>query len=193
MNKKYNIIYVDPPWAYSRNYGGNPKNGGFQYPSLTVYDLVTLRVDEIAAKNAALLFWVTAPKLEDAFPIIVSWGFHYKTVAFDWRKVDSKGKPRCGLGHYSRSSHEFCLLAIRGSMKRMDANVMQTIDYPVTKHSAKPPEVRDRIVRLFGDLPRIELFARDRVQGWDSVGLDLSGKDIRTELDELIQGTWKQS
>ena len=116
------------------------------------------------------------PKLDEVFALISAWGFEYKTCAFTWVKRN-KIAPTWfwGMGRWTRANAELCLLATKGSPKRVSAGVHSIIDTPIGKHSAKPAIVRDRIVELCGDLPRIELFARDRVSGWDAWGNEVSG------------------
>ena len=109
--------------------------------------------------------------LPSALRVIESWGFIYNTAAFTWVKKNKKANTWFwGMGNWTRSNPEICLLAIKGKPKRMNASVHSIIDRPILSHSEKPPEVRDKIVQLCGDLPRIELFARDITSGWDVWG-----------------------
>ena len=181
---KYKIILTDVPWDYYNPKLYKPSMGGVPYPTLSLYELKSLPVQQIADKDCALFFWATHPKLPEAFEIIEAWGFKYVTSAFVWFKTYKNGRPVLGLGHYTRGNTEFCLLAKRGCIRRLETAtaVSQVIVAPRKKHSAKPPEVQDRIVQLMGDLPRIELFARERTPGWDSLGLDLDGIDIRKSM-----------
>ena len=178
MNK-YKIIYADPPWLYQR-----PMKK-FPYPMMDIESLKSIPVNEIADKDCVLFMWITYPQLDQAFGIIDAWGFKYRTNAFTWVKTYDSGKLYFGLGHYTRSNPEICLLSIKGGIHkyRKSKKVEQVLISPIGKHSQKPPEIRDRIVELFGDLPRIELFARQRVPGWDSLGNDLDGMDIRNSIN----------
>lgn len=172
----YPIIYADPPWAYS----DRGCNGAAEphYPTMSFDEIAALPVSAMVAPDAALFLWATFPKIEDALRLIPAWGFHYKSIAFLWLKT--KGvKPFFGLGRWTRGNAEPCLLATRGHPRRASAGVSQligldapeeTFDAPVRRHSAKPPEVRERIVQLMGALPRVELFARESVPGWDCWG-----------------------
>ena len=177
MNK-YKIIYADPPWLYQR-----PMKK-FPYPMMDIESLKSIPVNEIADKDCVLFMWITYPQLDQAFEIIDAWGFKYKTNAFTWIKTYDSGKLYFGLGHYTRSNPEICLLSIKGNIHkyRKSKKVEQVLISPIGKHSQKPPEIRDRIVELFGDLPRIELFARQRVLGWDSLGNELDGMDINQSI-----------
>lgn len=115
--------------------------------------------------------WATFPMLKEALEVVEAWGFVYKTVAFNWVKQNKSGEGLfMGLGNWTRSNSEICLLAVKGKPKRVNASVRSVILSPVQRHSQKPAEARDRIVDLMGDLPRIELFARETAPGWDSWG-----------------------
>ena len=179
MNK-YNIIYADPPHRYITS----PPMGGTKYPTMSDDELSSIPVSDIAAKDSVLFFWSTWPKIFAAKSIIESWGFKYTTVAFVWVKTCKNGKIAIGNGYYTRSNTEFCLLAKRGKIKKLPTatGISQVITAPRGKHSAKPPIVRDKIIELYGDRPRIELFARERVSGWDSLGNELDGMDIRKSI-----------
>lgn len=184
---RYGIIYADPPWSY--NDKGCEGAASAQYALLNNAEIAALPVHEMAADDCALFMWATYPLLDVALDVIKGWGFEYVGMGFDWVKLNPKsGTPFCGLGRMTRGSTEPCLYARRGRPKRAAADVRQLLEVdevvrsPIRRHSAKPPEVRDRIVRLLGDLPRIELFARERADGWDQTGYDLDGHDIRDVL-----------
>ena len=169
MSKKYNIIYADPPWRY--NDKGCIGAAEKQYPTMTLEELKNLPVKEIADKDCVLFMWATYPKIQEALDLIKAWGFTYKSIAFQWVKTYKNGKDFFfGLGRWTRGNTEPCLLAIKGKPKRISAKVGQLIVSPVRKHSTKPYETRDKIIELLGDLPRVELFARQKVEGWDSWG-----------------------
>ena len=115
--------------------------------------------------------WATFPMLREALDLIEAWGFKYKTIAFNWVKQNKSGAGLFwGLGNWTRSNSEICLLAIKGKPKRVSAAVHSVVMTPVQRHSQKPDEVRERIVKLVGDVPRIELFARQSAPGWDCWG-----------------------
>ena len=126
--------------------------------------------------------WATFPMLREALEVIEAWGFTYKTVAFNWVKQNKTGAGLFwGLGNWTRSNSEICLLAVKGKPRRMSASVHSVIFSPVQQHSRKPAEARDRIVELMGDLPRIELFAREAAPGWDAWGDEAPAPDARKE------------
>ena len=112
-------------------------------------------------------------KLNEVFDVIKAWGFEYKTVAFTWVKKYRNGDNFMGMGRWTRANAEVCLLATKGKPKRISASVRQIIESVPERHSKKPDIVRDKIVELCGDLPRIELFARERAEGWSSWGLEI--------------------
>ena len=187
MGKRYNIIYADPPWSY----GGrklNAASGGKEladhYPTMEIEELKKLPVRELADKDCLLFLWVVYPQLENAFELIRVWGFKYSTVAFEWAKLTETGKNVCFMGAWTCGGDmELCLLARRGSVKRQNKTVRR-LHVARGRHSAKPDEIRREIVRLCGDLPRIELFAREKKSGWDVWGNELSS-DVRLEVAAL--------
>jgi site-specific DNA-methyltransferase (adenine-specific) len=132
--------------------------------------------------------WATYPKLADALKVISSWGFIYKTVSFTWVKKNPSGVGwKFGLGYWTRGNPEICLLATRGKPSRVDNSVPNLLIAPVGNHSAKPPAVRDRIVQLMGDVPRIELFAREQAIGWKALGDEIDGKDMFDAIPEHLE------
>ena len=194
--KKYSIILADPPWKWIP-WSGVPEvgdlrtrlhgRGAFRHYNLMDFDAIkALPVKEIAGDNCLLFLWVISPILPTCLEVIKAWGFEYSTVAFTWVKTNKDGSPSMGLGYWTRANAEICLLGKRGSVKRLSRGVRSLIMSPRGEHSHKPDEVRNRIVELVGDLPRIELFARRKVEGWDSIGFDIEGCDIRESLDKLM-------
>lgn len=170
--KKYGIILADPPWAYhvwSKKDAGRTAES--HYPTMRLADIRALPVGELAADDCALFLWVTLPNLREAFSVIEAWGFTYKTVAFVWVKQNRKTPSLFwGMGYWTRANAELCLLATKGRPKRQSAAVHQVILSPIEMHSKKPDAARKRIVTLMGDIPRVELFARQAEQGWDVWG-----------------------
>lgn len=170
--KTYNIIYGDPPWAYKVwSKKGQGRSAESHYPTMDINDICALPVSSIAAQDCALFLWVTFPVLPEVFKVLEAWGFKYKTVAFVWVKRNRKTPSLFwGMGHWTRANAEICLLATKGHPKRISAGVHQIIESPIEEHSKKPNETRSRIVELVGDLPRVELFARQATPGWDIWG-----------------------
>ena len=138
---------------------------------MTLDDIKALPVREIADENCALFMWTTIPFLRHSFDVMDSWGFQYKTVAFVWIKKNRKADSLFwGNGYWTRANAELCMLATKGHPKRESAGVHQVIISCIEEHSKKPQEARERIVNLMGDIPRIELFARQKTVGWDVWG-----------------------
>ena len=170
--KKYNIIYADPAW-YFKTYSnkGNKRSAIQHYDCMSINDIYNLPIHTISDDDCILFIWVIDPMLPEAIKVIESWGFKYKTVAFTWVKKNKKSDNYfTGMGYYTRSNPEMCLLATKGKPKRLSKSVRQLIVSKLQQHSKKPDEIRNRIVELCGDIPRIELFARQRVEGWDCWG-----------------------
>ena len=171
--KKYSILYADPPWEYKvYSKKGQGRSAERHYPTMPKKAIQQLPVPALCMKNCVLLLWATSPCLIEAFELINAWDFTYKTVAFTWIKQCKKSeKLFIGMGHYTRANAEYCLLATRGKpLKRQSRAVRSVVLSHIREHSRKPDEVRARIVELFGDLPRIELFARQTADGWDCWG-----------------------
>ena len=172
IDLKYNVIYADPPWSF-KTYSdkGKDRSPEKHYSVMSFKDICNMPVGNIARDNSVLLMWAIDPLLDKAFEVIKAWGFTYKTVAFTWAKTN-KTKPGffTGLGYWTRGNPEMCLLATKGRPKRVSKSVSQLVVDIRREHSRKPDRVRDDIVNLCGDLPRIELFARQKTKGWDVWG-----------------------
>lgn len=178
-NIKYKIIYADPPWSYKDKALAGNRGAGCKYDVMSIKDICALPVGGVCYKDCILFMWVTMPKLNECLQVIEAWGFEYKTVAFTWVKKNKKSDSWFwGMGRWTRANAEVCLLATKGNPKRMSAAVHSVIDSRIQQHSQKPDEVRKRIVALMGDIPRIELFARQKIKGWDSWGNEIKS-DIK--------------
>lgn len=186
-DKKYNIIYADPPWSYyndmtvhpDENRSGKGLMKKVPYPVMSSDDIASLPVKNISADDSILFVWTTDYHLERCVnKIIPAWGFEYKTMGFVWQKLNKSGNPVSFMGAYTlKSGVELCLLATKGKnapklVKKR--NIKSLIRSARLHHSKKPDEIRERIVELCGDIPRIELFARDSFEGWDAWGNQLS-------------------
>jgi N6-adenosine-specific RNA methylase IME4 len=186
----YSIILADPPWAYSDK--GCNGAAAKHYSTMSPAQLCALPVRRLAATDSVLFLWATWPLLPTALEVMSEWGFTYKTLAFCW--VKQRGpKEFFGMGRWTRGNTEVCLLGVRGKPKAISGSVRQvvfseeeqTLAAPVMRHSAKPHEARERIVQLMGDLPRIELFARERVPGWDCFGNEVDcDVDLMSALED---------
>lgn len=167
---RYGIIYADPPWSYQdkkKNRGGAEKH----YRTMKLEDLKALPVPKLCADDSILFMWATFPKLEEALELMEAWGFKYRTVGFTWVKRNKRVPSWFwGMGSWTRSNAEVCLIGIKGKPQRIGKGVHSVLDSPLRGHSQKPEEARERILELMGDLPRIELFSREHVDGWSSWG-----------------------
>jgi N6-adenosine-specific RNA methylase IME4 len=191
---KYAVVLADPPWQYvTWSAKGTGRSAEQHYRTMDEDALYKMPVADLAAKDCVLFLWVTWPTLPQALRTIAAWEFEYKTCAFDWTKAhadqiemfrdDLDGQ--VGLGHWTRSNTEPCLLATRGKPKRISAAIRQPIIEPRRGHSRKPDCVYDRIERLVAG-PYLELFARTKREGWDSWGNEVdkfkpivSGRETR--------------
>ena len=184
MGRKYQIIYADPPWSYDDKALAGKRGAICKYPLMAKEEIEQLPVKEIAADHCALFVWVTMPKLNEAFDLIKAWGFVYKTCAFVWVKRN-KRRPSWfwGMGNWTRANAELCLFAIKGTPKRISAAVHSVIDTPIEEHSKKPSIVRNKITELLGDLPRIELFARQKTPGWDVWGNEVKSDVLISQIN----------
>ena len=176
-NKKYQIIYADPPWRFSskelQKYGGvRFTSMDKHYPTQHKDWIKQLPVRDITEDDCALFLWTTDAHIKEAIETMESWGFKYITVAFMWEKKTATGKTVANLGAWTMKNYELCLLGTKGAMLKYKKtnNIYQKVEAERTKHSKKPKQVRDNIELLFGDLPRIELFARNKTEGWDVWG-----------------------
>lgn len=171
-DKKYNIIYADPPWHYTGWKNGN-KSAESHYPTMKTKDIVEMKdtIKSISEENCIIFLWVTFPCLIDGLNVMKEWGFKYKTCGFTWVKRNKVADSWFfGLGMWTRANAEICLIGTKGKISRVSNKVSQIIDTHLEEHSKKPAIVRDKIVELVGDMPRIELFARQVVDGWDCWG-----------------------
>lgn len=161
---------------YSKKGAG--RSAESHYPTMRIEDIRALPVGAIAAENCALFLWITFPNLREGLTVLNAWGFTYKTIAFVWVKLNKKAPTLFwGMGYWTRANVELCLLATRGRPRRQCAGVHQVIMAPVEQHSKKPDIVRDKIITLMGDLPRVELFARQQAPGWD-----VWGNEVESDL-----------
>lgn len=194
--KKYQIIYADPPWSYKvwsedkKNAAGYAKK---HYPTMNVQDICNLPIKQIIDNSCKLFLWATPPCFQEALQVITAWGFEYKTFAFVWVKTNKKSElqqlsfipydsiaSKAGIGHWTLSNAEICIAGLtpKGILNRQSASISQIILAPRREHSRKPDEVREKIIELCGDLPRIELFARQKTEGWD-----VWGNEVESDIE----------
>lgn len=181
MGEKYKVIYADPPYAFrNKRTGGSMSSGSeSQYPTMSLQELSLLPIHLIADKNSVCFLWASVALLPDSLSLLSAWGYHYKTSLF-WRKIMS-----LGMGYWFRGQVEMCLLGVRGKVKAFRIQKPNFVQSKVRNHSQKPDEVRG-LIDMTGLSPKLELFARERVEGWDAMGYDIDGLDIRVALAEKI-------
>ena len=172
-DKKYSVIYADPPWQHNgtampvrkedRKYASAPSSF---YSTMKTADICSMPVVDILEEDALLFLWVVSPMLEDGLKVGCSWGFKYITVGFVWDKQIPNA------GHYTLSQTEMCLVFKRGKIPqpRGKRNIKQFLSERRRSHSQKPDIIRDKIVEMFPHHERIELFAREHHPGWDAWG-----------------------
>jgi N6-adenosine-specific RNA methylase IME4 len=166
----YQLIYADPPWPYRDKMAGHSFSLDHEYETQPLRWIESRPIGSIAARDSALLLWVPSPMLDDGLRVMEAWGYKYVTVAFVWSKLTSTGKRVSNLGRWTMGNVELCLLGRRGKIQRACKNVKQLVEAVRTVHSRKPDDVRLRAEELFGNVKRIELFARGVSEGWDQFG-----------------------
>jgi N6-adenosine-specific RNA methylase IME4 len=175
----FGAIVVDRP-AIFETYSekGKGRSAERHYDCMTLEQTCRLPVPSLAAPDCALFMWTTWPTLRATLTIIDAWSFRYKTVGFVWVKQSKSGrKLHFGMGFWTRSNTEVCLLATKGRPRRLAADVQQVIISPLREHSRKPDEIYPRIERLIAG-PYVELFARHRWPGWTAWGDELTDDPI---------------
>lgn len=195
MRADYDLIYCDPPWQYSNKISNGAATN--HYLTTSLFDLTKLPVHTLAAENSVLAMWYTAGFVEEAYQLAKAWGFKVRTPkAFTWIKFNSlawqrfdkaiqngelidhndlfdllNAETKMNGGNYTRANSEDVLIATRGNgLERISASIKQVVFSCLGEHSQKPWEVKNRLELLYGDVKRIELFARDMSQGWDLWG-----------------------
>lgn len=220
---KFDVIYADPPWQHNdrkkiRKDGKKPRFGvgaNNHYATLSLEELCALDMASISNTPSVLLLWALYPMLPEALQVMQAWGFKYSTIAFTWVKLN-KGLARehpsklanllelglytflekmrfFGIGYWTKSNGEFCLLGVRGSpvLQPVVNNVSSIVFAPVGKHSEKPCTVAHRIEKLWGpERSYLELFAREgangsALPGWTATGLEFDGVDVRVAIRAL--------
>jgi N6-adenosine-specific RNA methylase IME4 len=168
----YDLLYADPPWHFhTYSDKGQGRSASRHYSTMPIDALKQLPIGDIAAPNSVMVMWVYDPLLPECIEVMQAWGFQYVTRLFTWVKIARDGSPRMGTGYYSRRGSETAILGKRGKgLKRHSKSVREVIMAPRREHSRKPDEARDRLEQLFGDVRRIELFARRTAPGWAAWG-----------------------
>lgn len=143
---------------------------------MSIRELKQLPVEKIAKENSACFLWVTDSHIKEGIKVLESWGFEYKTVAFNWIKYYNTGNLCINVAPWTLKSWELCLLGTKGKMSKYKTSdkIRGLIEATRTKHSKKPNEVRKRINDLFANKNKIELFAREKTEGWDVWGNEIN-------------------
>lgn len=166
---KYDLIYADPAWSYDRKVGQGIADE--QYNTMSLEEIKKLPIKDLSKDKAVLFLWVTFPMLKEGLEVIEAWGFEYKTLGFNWIKLNNNGSVFFGIGHYTKSNSELCLIATKGGgLPIKDNTISQIVMSKRQEHSKKPHEIYKKIELLYGEVSRIELFARHKRQGWDTWG-----------------------
>jgi N6-adenosine-specific RNA methylase IME4/ParB-like chromosome segregation protein Spo0J len=182
--QRYPLIYADPAWYFAAydSVTGNARNPEGHYPCMRTEDICAMPVRELATNDAVLFLWTTAPHLEEAFRVIDAWGFRYASNIV-WVK------DQIGLGFYLRNQHELLLIATRGDIPcPLPANrPASVIEAPRREHSRKPDEAYELVERMYGELPKIELFARGKREGWAAWGNQAAPPDDGLDIPESLR------
>ena len=181
---KFSLAVIDPPWrweAYSER--GNSKRPPYETMGALLRDI---DINSILEKDAIVFLWVIDSMLPEAMQLTKEWNLTFRTVGFYWTKHRISGAEHMGTGYYTRANPEQCWILRKGKgIKRVSASVRRWLHAPVGAHSAKPQEFYDRVVALFGDIPRLDVFARDTRPGWTCVGNEIDGLDIVEALSRI--------
>jgi len=184
-NKKYQVIYMDPPWRYnfSRSVTREIEN---QYPTMELEEIKALPINRLAEDDSVLFLWATSPKLEEALQVINAYGFKYITSAV-WDKV------HIGMGYYFRSRHEYLLIGKKGSLPvpKPENRPASIINIPREKHSKKPVEFYVIIEKMYPDATKIEIFSRINKKGWDTWGYE-AGDLPAPEYNKILLEKWEE-
>jgi len=181
-NKKYSVVYADPPWQYntksplaSKRPESCQQAGGadYYYPTMPTKDIMELPLKTMLKNDSVLFLWATNPFLHEAFHVIDAWGFKYKTT-ITWHKLRCKG-----MGYWFRGHTEHLLVASKGNIKPFRSLTHNHIEHCVLKHSEKPQVFRDIIESVTPNMSRIELFARKKYDGWDCWGNEVEPRGFQ--------------
>lgn len=181
---RYDVILADPPWKFEYWVPDQGKKDGSRaaeahYPVMTTPEICGLPIAQLGEENSILFLWGVWPRLRDIFDVMEAWNYEYKTIGFVWVKAKKSGFGHfMGMGYYTRSNTEPCFIGVRGSMPVEAHDVLQLIYYPVKRHSQKPDGQYNKIERLYPNKRYLELFARNKREGWDSWGNEVKS-DIR--------------
>lgn len=195
LKNTYDVILADPPWSFKvwEKESGIGRSAEMHYSTMSLDDICNLPIKNLASPNCVLFMWSVWPSIFDAEKVINAWGFKYKALGFEWWKLNKKWEKSIvsssdykwmekmfffGMGYYTRTNSEPCLLATRGSMPVAVHNERNFIISPIREHSRKPDEQYEKIEKLYPNTKKIELFARHRRDGWDAFGNEIENSII---------------
>lgn len=199
MKQAYDVILADPPWSFKvwNKDTGNGRSAESHYHTMTLEDICNLPVSQMTSKNCALFMWGVWPSIFDTQTVARAWGFEYKTLAFEWWKLNKQWSKLSnfgmrlnsdygwieklfafGMGYYTRANSEPCLLFVKGKMPVQSRSERNYIIAPIRAHSQKPDEQYGKIERLYPNMQYLEMFARQRRLGWDAFGNEVEGSII---------------
>ena len=179
-NKKYQIIYADPPWRYEHLPIGS-KNRAIEnhYPTMSLTEIKKLPVKELSAENSVLFLWATAPKLKECIEVMIEWGYQYRTCAV-W------DKETIGMGYWFRNQHELLLIGLKGqfSPPTPPQRVSSILKGKKTEHSKKPNSIRQLISSWYPNITKLELFARQNQSGlFEKNDWDVWGNEVESDIN----------
>lgn len=178
----YSLAVIDPPWKWlnwTPGHGERP----IPYTTISTAEIAALPIGDLLAPNAVVMLWVVDSMLPDAMQCLTAWGLTYKTVGIYWTKERPSGREHMGLGYYTRANPEQCWIATKGKgIPRVSKAVRRWLHAPSGAHSEKPDLFYRKMEELFGDVPRVDVFARKHRVGWHVIGDAIDGRDIRDVL-----------
>lgn len=172
-NKKYQIIYADPPWRYEHPIS-NSRRIENQYPTMQLEAIKKLQIP--TDKNCVLFLWTTAPKLDESLEVLKAWGFTYRTCLIWDKEV-------IGMGYWFRNQHELLLVGLKGKVSPPPTSqrVSSVFKQKRQQHSKKPDKIRELIASWYPNEKKLELFARQTTEGWDVWGDEVE-EDMQTTI-----------
>ena len=175
--QKYGIIYADPPWRYDFSNTSNREIEN-HYPTMELQEIKDLGVPDICHDDCVLYLWATSAKAPEAFEVMTSWGFTYKSQ-FVWVKN------KIGMGYWARNQHELLLIGTKGKFPppEPENRISSVIHADRTEHSKKPIEVVEMLDKLYPDKDKVELFSRQTMDGWESWGYEST--ETNTQKSEV--------
>lgn len=170
----------------ARDHGKEPRHGAETVPNNDHRRYMQSAGTENLRGGAACFLWATFPNIAEGIRVLEAWGFQYKTAAFVWVKKNAKSGTTFGAwapipAPMRRCACWACPQALRPGSGIRSHKVHQIIEAPFEGHSKKPDETRRRIVELLGDVPRLEMFARQRAEGWDAWGNEVPPEERKIE------------